>query len=208
MREYIGLITSLEHEIIAITPPRLTAAVAGPAFLGTQTIKAPPIVPILIGETIYNLRATLDYLVYQLFYLDTGIPPDLSNRTQFPIVDRKQSWENYFPTPQTTPKGLKKMWLHKLSACHQADIKRLQPWFGCKWTAKIRDLSNPDKHRRFIATPITTSQPGGVIPEAAMVTVEITRKIAFEDTSPVMETLDCLQQKVADVIDYFDPDFK
>src|SRR2546423_9773059 len=141
-------ITSLERELIAIAPPKrtITAAVAGPAFLGgsTQTIKAPPIVPILIGETIYNLRTALDYLVYQLFYLDTG---NLSSRTKFPIEDHKKSWNNYFPTAGTTAQERRKMWLYQLSAVHQAAIKGLQPCFGCNWTAKIRDLSNPDKHR-------------------------------------------------------------
>ena len=203
-------IASLEREIITIAPPKrtITAMVAGPAFLSgaTQLIKAPPIIPILIGETIYNLRTALDYLVYQLFNLDTG---QLSNRTKFPIEDTEKSWDQYFPSPSTNSKQLKKMWLHRLTTSHKTAIKRLQPCFGNQWTATLRDLSNPDKHRHLIAAPVTTNQPSyGAIAGPVMVTFEITSKVAFEDTTLVMETLDLLQQEVADVIEAFDPDFK
>jgi hypothetical protein len=41
-------------------------------YLGIPDINIPPVVRILIGETLYNLRTALDYLVSQLFYLATG----------------------------------------------------------------------------------------------------------------------------------------
>src|SRR5436309_1128025 len=45
----------------------------------------PPICSILIGETIYNQRAALDYLIYELALLDSG---RIQDGTQFPI----ESW--------------------------------------------------------------------------------------------------------------------
>ena len=44
----------------------------------------PPIISILIGEVIYNLRAALDYLIYDLAWLESGRVID---GTQFPIED-------------------------------------------------------------------------------------------------------------------------
>src|SRR5215831_11863276 len=41
-----------------------------------------PIISVLIGEAVYNLRAALDYLVYELAFLDTG---SIKDGTQFPI---------------------------------------------------------------------------------------------------------------------------
>ena len=45
-----------------------------------------PIWGILVGETVYNLRAALDYLVYELAILDSG---QIQEYTQFPIEDRE-----------------------------------------------------------------------------------------------------------------------
>src|SRR5262249_11398095 len=41
----------------------------------------PPMTSILIGEVVYNLRAALDYLVYELAILDSG---SIQDGTQFP----------------------------------------------------------------------------------------------------------------------------
>jgi hypothetical protein len=173
----------------------------GPAFLGgaTQHLKAPPIVPILIGETIYNLRAALDYLVYELFHLDTG---KSHSGTKFLIENTVGSWNAHFPAG-ISKRELAKFWLHQLSASYQASLKGLQPCFGCKWTKTLRDLSNPDKHRRLLTVVATVEQPsygaiGGFGP--VMVTFQLTTKVAFEDTSLVVETLKLLQKQVADVI--------
>ena len=84
-------IATVEREIVAAMPPdrTITTVIAGGFLSGTRYINPPPILPILIGETIYNLRAALDYLVYELFYLDTG---ETTNITKFVIEDSEQSW--------------------------------------------------------------------------------------------------------------------
>jgi hypothetical protein len=204
-------IASLEAEITAVLPPdrSITAPIMGPAFLsgGNQRISAPPILPILIGETLYNLRGALDYLVYELFHLDTG---RVKGSTKFPIEDTIESWNSYFPTPETPSKKRRKMWLHGLTPAHQAAIKWLQPCDGCKWTGVLRSLSNPDKHRRLTKIDATVNHRGhGAIGGFGpmMVTFQLTTKVAFENGAPVVETLKELQQQVADVIDAFDSEF-
>jgi hypothetical protein len=205
-------IASLKHEITAVLPPDRTivSAVAGPAFVSgsVQYITSPPILAILIGETVYNLRSALDYLVYELVYLDTGRP---KHGTKFLIEDTTQKWNSHVPTAQTPPEKRRKMWLHGLTAAHQAALKRLQPCFGCKWTKTLRDISNPDKHRHLTLVEAAVHSSGhGAIGAVGpvMVTTQLTTKVAFDDGTLVTETLNELQEEVTRVIEAFDPDFK
>jgi hypothetical protein len=69
---------------------------------------------ILIGETIYNLRAALDYLVFDLAILDSGGP---RKGTQFPIDDTKDVFT-----------GHRGRFLKGLSTKHIAQIEALQPY--------------------------------------------------------------------------------
>jgi hypothetical protein len=84
---------------------------------------------VLIGETIYNLRACLDYLVYELAILDSGIEQE---RTQFPIYENPKDFER---RPKTCLAGV--------NAVHTAAIERLQPYNGVNWTKWLQALSNP-----------------------------------------------------------------
>src|SRR5260370_25777982 len=89
---------------------------------------------ILVGEICYNLRAALDYLVYELAILDSGSV----QRTQFPI-DTSPSTFN----ARTRARGF----LEGISPAHVAELEKLQPYMNCPWTRKLQDISNPDKHR-------------------------------------------------------------
>lgn len=90
---------------------------------------------VLIGETIYNLRAPLDYLVFELAILDSGAP---QKGTQFPIDNTEEDFA-----------GHRHRFLKGLSVEHIARIEALQPYKGNYYTAMIRDISNPDKHRKL-----------------------------------------------------------
>jgi len=46
-------------------------------------------IPILIGEIAYNLRSALDYLIFELAKLDSGMP---QKGTQFPIEDTPEGF--------------------------------------------------------------------------------------------------------------------
>jgi len=91
----------------------------------------------LVGETVYNLRCALDYLVFELAKLDSGSEQE---RTQFPIMDTAQDFV-----------GWKERMLKGVNAGHIACIERLQPYSGCDWTRLLRDLSNMDKHKQIIS---------------------------------------------------------
>lgn len=91
---------------------------------------------ILLGEVIYNFRAALDYLVFELAFHDSGI---VQNGTQFPICDAIGGFDGVAPK-----------FLVGLNSAHRAAIEGLQPYNGCNWAAVLRDISNPDKHRRLV----------------------------------------------------------
>ena len=96
-----------------------------------------PIFGILVGECVYNLRAALDYLVYELAIVDSG---HIQDGTQFPIESKKEIFTRRAKT-----------WLKGINPTHIAEIEKLQP-YNEQWTAVLRDKSNPDKHR--LLTPV------------------------------------------------------
>jgi hypothetical protein len=170
---------------------------------------------ILLSEICFNLRAALDYLVYQLAILDSG---SVKEKTQFPIEDCKKDFESR-----------KKGWLKGLNSAHVAEIEALQPYNGCKWTAVLRDISNPDKHRSLIATQADhkldvlavdrehlsdlEDQPGEIISEIrpdgieVYVKIHLTAEIQFADGKPIIEPLNVIKRRVADTLDAFKLEF-
>jgi len=161
----------------------------------------PPIINILIGETIYNLRAALDYLIYDLARLDSG---KVINGTQFPIEDVVKRF-----------KGRRNTFLKGLSDEHVAAVEGLQPCHGCHWTKILRDISNPDKHRHltFVRHPINISLSEGsteaiIAGKAVDVKKDIYAQIAFSDGMPVVETLNKLKVEITKTLDAFKPEFK
>lgn len=69
---------------------------------------------ILIGEIVYNLRAALDYIIFELAALDSGC---IVEGTQFPIESKKKGFKSC----------VRSRWLDGLNATHVAAIEGLQP---------------------------------------------------------------------------------
>lgn len=153
---------------------------------------------VLIGETIYNLRAALDYLIYELAILDSGI---VQERTQFPIYETINGF-----------RGRPKTCLGGISEPHTAAIELLQPYNGIDWTKRLQSISNPDKHKYLIVAQPTgtvdfTTSPDPANPAGVEVQLYITPFIAFNDGLPVIDTLENIKLKVSDVLDQFKPEF-
>jgi hypothetical protein len=161
----------------------------------------PPSFGIRVGEAIYNLRAALDYLVYELAILDSGI---VQHGTQFPIEDSKSGWQRKRP-----------QYLVGISAKHQGAIELLQPYKGCNWTKTLRGLSNPDKHKTLtiirlgpLITNTNVFSGSGIVTAPPMkVYRQFSFDIVFDDGSRVIETLQELQSNIASVLDGFNPEF-
>jgi len=100
----------------------------------------------LIGDVVQNLRAALDYLVWDLSILDSGSwPVDRKGRelrTQFPVCVKKTGPNGFdSPTVQT-------VLLDSISPSHKAEIERFQPYVtGDNTLVLLVKISNEDKHR-------------------------------------------------------------
>jgi hypothetical protein len=171
---------------------------------------------ILVGEICYNLRSALDYLIFELAKLDSGF---VQGGTQFPIMDAKKDFDG---------RG-KAAFLKGINAGHITAIEGLQPYMGCNWTGRLRDFSNEDKHRQFVVaggeTRITvwsalntdlskirgmTFDRTAIHPVTGAkvpVKVHIAGTVAFDDGSPILETLQELKRSVADCLADFKPAF-
>ncbi len=159
---------------------------------------------ILVGECVYNLRAALDYLIYELAFLDSG---QIQQGTQFPIEDTPSGWN-----------GRKATYLRGIFDPHKAIIKTLQPCDGSNWTKILRDISNPDKHKTLrVVRPSqriewglgrygqTHSMATSLYP--VEMDAQVTSEILFDDGRPVIETLQEMHTQVTNVIDMFKPEF-
>ena len=171
---------------------------------GVSSYPVPSIIEILIGEIIYNLRAALDYLVYELAHFDSS---SIVDHTQFLIEDCKKDF-----------RSKRNYRLKGVSTKHRADIELLQPYNGCQWTKLIRDLSDPDKHRRLttsyaVVRDIQTLHPGStepVRPDRKMyVPADFSIDIHFYDRTQIItiDTLKQLKLYVTDTLNFFKPDF-
>jgi hypothetical protein len=168
---------------------------------------------IIVGEVVYNLRAALDYLVFQLAERDSGAPQD---DTQFPIVCK----------PNNFRLGVNR-WLKGINPAHVAAIEKLQPYNRCEWTRTLREISNPDKHRKLVTitggmgiTPHDSiNNPGFASTNGAIrramhpvhgevnVKLHFIHQIQFADGMPVMETLEELNTEVTNTLGHFKSEF-
>jgi hypothetical protein len=174
--------------------------------------------PILVGEISYNLRASLDYLIYRLAILDSGSE---QKGTQFPIEDMPENF-----------RGKRNRFLKGVNDTHATAIERLQPYNGVDWTQWLRTISNPDKHRhlsvnrrqrairvRYGSNP---NPPADSHAEDSLlflmkltdsankcmyVEVEMVLFVVFDDGLPVIKTLENISLKVADTLAVFKPEF-
>jgi hypothetical protein len=169
--------------------------------LAEQEVSA--IVSILVGETVYNLRSALDYLVFELAFLDSG---SIQNGTQFPIESSPQGWKRRLSPNRFGNPGK----VQFLSVAHQAAIERLQPYNGVTWTKTLADISNPDKHRRLVGiNPSLQNDAIMLNPKTGEMNVNpnLATLIAFDKGGLVVETLEILQSQVSHVLDSFKPEF-
>lgn len=219
LKETIGRFLDDEHEIAA-SSVHLNPDPGPPVIYTRHESPIPPIIPILVGEIVYHLRAALDYLVYELAILDSG---SVKDRTQFPIEDAPAGFQ-----------GRLKSYLNGINAAHATTIEGLQPYNGVKWTKTLRTISNPDKHRHLInhrhqsvinelltkdaaeaAVPIDAK--GAIfitafknLPDGSRMhmKLDITLFISFDDGLPVIETLEEIKAEVANTLANFKPEFK
>jgi hypothetical protein len=112
----------------------------------------PPVLGVLLGELVHNLRSSLDHLVWQLALLDREEPFPL---LQYPIVSKPEDWLSKA-----------KQQLKDVRAGAVELIEQTQPYhwphstkYGEHPLAVLRDLSNEDKHRVILSTVMAVAEP-------------------------------------------------
>jgi hypothetical protein len=105
-----------------------------------QNEPIPPELGILIGEWLYNLRATLDYVVWAAAaYVSGTIPPPQEHVLQYPIYDSEQAWKSNLYR------------LDVLDDHHRAMLLTMQPFSSnvdSNFLGWINRLARDDRHRR------------------------------------------------------------
>ncbi|MGH9408745.1 MAG: hypothetical protein ACRD1V_04760 [Vicinamibacterales bacterium] len=186
----------------------------------------PPLLSVLAGEVVYNLRAALDYLIYELAIKDSG---SVHDGTQFPIEDLKSD-------PINKNRGFdarRKDCLKWLSPTHTDRIEDVQPYNGVEWTKTLQDISNPDKHRhltvlthdgrmlnytqqwhdegRFESTRAWYQTPKGPVFDRFDINVDGKQTIAIDlskgGQTPLVPTLRCVEAGVVGLLEAFKPEF-
>lgn len=181
----------------------------------------PEDIPIIVGEVIYNLRAALDYLIYELAIKDSGSP---KSGTQFLIEDVKSDAKN----PRRGFDARVKECLAGLNTAHVQAIEALQPYVGNKWLKTLRDISNPDKHRQLTAvvghgeeianweTDVSgtfDNRPGKIIRGVGAICtddyfrLDYTITVQLPDGTPVAKVLEIVKSTVAGILNSFKPEF-
>jgi hypothetical protein len=182
----------------------------------------PDMLPLVLSDAIHNMRAALDYIVYELARYDLR---QIQHGTQFPI-------ENHKIDPTNPKRGFDtriNTYLKGLHPDHIDAIESLQPYKGIEWTKTLRDISNPDKHRHLaILSSFQRSVQIAVKPHASgrfgpkphvpvpgvryNVEIDARDAVAIAPANPnepgIMKTLRRLEMEVSATIEAFKPEFK
>jgi hypothetical protein len=158
-----------------------------------------------VGEFAIGLRAALDFMTVMLARFDSG-SNEFDHISQFPIDD----FPDKFP-------GHRKSYLKGISDEHIAFFERYQPYKGCNWMKRLRDLSNTGKHIDLVLVRTdysrlfgTTWENGGEYDEAEgsvngyeVHVEEITAEITFPDGTPVVDALKVIHAQVTQIFQEF-----
>lgn len=112
----------------------------------TRIDPPPPVIALLTGDTIHNLRSALDHLVYQLVLVNGAVP---TKQTAFPVFDDAVSYKTGS--------------IGKIKGMAQAAIDRInasQPYKGGSgemlWCLHYLDIA--DKHHALLVTLVAVTE--------------------------------------------------
>ena len=185
----------------------------------------PMMLPVVVGDAIHNLRAALDYIVFELALLDSG---KVQNGTQFPIEDVKFDPVN----PKRGFDARRNTYLKGVNDRHAGMIERMQPYHGIDWTKTLADISNPDKHRKLttldnkdrgvtvtvhfnnggrFTSPLPQTTSDGQLSRRYDLEIDASHAITIapSDVSKpsLMSTLRRIETEVTSVVELFKPEF-
>jgi hypothetical protein len=166
-------------------------------FLDSATMEARR----LISEYALHARAALDYVIFDLAKINTGVEQD---STQFPI---NRAPKDFPKRLDGTGKGI----LKHLTPKQVALVEGFQPYRGFSLLQLLHQLSNRDKHRHFVhivgtgtTAPIAASDANAPSSGAQMnVNFQRSLEISLHDGSNAVKTLRILQTQLSQILDAF-----
>jgi hypothetical protein len=170
-----------------------------------------------VGETLFNLRGALDYLVYEIACV-CNQHRHVRN-TQFPICDDPEVFmaQATGKHPRTGKRVTCR--LKHVPPAVVARIAELQPCSdpACEWTRLLRELSNPAKHEgigsfRSAGQFLPSSHPElrGLVADDEEGTEShyFTAQVFFKEPRlDVVDTLEWIQREVRALVAEFKPAF-
>lgn len=163
---------------------------------------------LLTSEIVQHLRAALDYLAYNLVWLDSG-PPDRGRERSihFPVVRNEARWK-------AEANGR----LPGVTREHLAILREYQPFAACTWTARLANLAMIDRHRfvldvfrEYSGTFSNTAETVSVDPDnSTQVVVDVGNldfRFMLPDEKPAVETLAMLSREASLLIWRLQGDF-
>jgi len=201
-KEHLHLLAEETNEFFSGLAVSIPSGTTGTFF---PNVPLPPKIRFLIGDVIHNARVALDYLVYELAFLEKKAP---QKGTGFPIAKNEDDWASN----RTQDK------LRHLNPDHVNEIKSFQPFSGASWLTLLAELSNEDKHRCLVVvdcesnvqvtlnysqTFTTVDFNSGVLP----VGMKMTKEVKFENGKSVKDTLELFIHEVRQILDNFNGKF-
>lgn len=121
---------------------------------------------VVMGEWLYNLRSTLDYVVWATAVHVSGQrPPPQEEKLQYPVYESAEAWRNNYHR------------LHPLEEHHREMLHTMQPFNGdldTNYLWWINHLARIDRHRRLIdgTAYLAVLDPVVQVPEGCTVSLE------------------------------------
>lgn len=144
-----------------------------------QTRPMPPEFAVAMGEWLYNLRSTLDYIMWATAVHVSGTrPPPNENHLQYPIFDEEKHWKNSLYR------------LNGLAPHHREMLKTMQPFNSdsdANFLGWINRLARIDRHRRLIdgTSYLAVIEPVFAIPEGSSMTLEWGERVLIDGRADV-----------------------
>lgn len=144
-----------------------------------QTEPMPPEFAVAMGEWLYNLRSTLDYIMWATaVYVSGTRPPPNENHLQYPIYDAEKHWTSNLYR------------LNGLAPHHREMLKIMQPCHSdsdANFLGWINRLARIDRHRRLMdgTAYLAVIEPVFGIPDRSSMTLEWGERVLIDGRADV-----------------------
>lgn len=144
-----------------------------------QQRPVPPELAVALGEWLYNLRASLDYVVWATACFVAGqVPPPGEGVLQYPIYDEEAAWRR------------NEYRLKGLQPHHREMLRTMQPFAGdsdANYLGWLNRLARIDRHRTLVtgAARLAQLEPVLQVPDHCNVTVEWGERLVIDGQADV-----------------------